>query len=328
MARAIITDLIISRIPGIKGGDAKKLCLKFENPDDFLLYSKKDLEFFLRHALGAFSWDEVFALAEKDGEAARKQGIKLASLRDEEYPALLREIYDPPAVIFYRGLLPNQEKPLAAIVGTRKPSSGAAAQAYALGRDLGRMGIGVASGLALGIDSMAQRGNIEGGGAAAAVLGSGPDMIYPASNRPLARRILQGGGVVLSEYPPGTVPQKWHFPARNRIISALARGCVIVEAPAKSGALITAGFVLEQGRDIWIASSGLSAVYGEGTSRLAEEGAKVISSAREIAEEWNLTPSGETAEKEVPAESGADFPAASFAEKLAAKLAENLNIKL
>jgi DNA processing protein len=272
--------------------------------------------------LGAFSWDEVFALAEKDGEAARKQGIKLVSLRDEGYPALLREIYDPPAVIFYRGLLPDQGKPLAAIVGTRKPSSGAAAQAYALGRDLGRMGIGVASGLALGIDAMAQRGNIEGGGAAAAVLGSGPDMIYPASNRPLARRILQGGGAVLSEYPPGTGPQKWHFPARNRIISALARGCVIVEAPAKSGALITAAFVLEQGRDLWVASSGLSAVYGEGTSRLAEEGAKVITSAREIAEEWNLTPPGEPAEnkKKVPVEGSGNF--------LAAKLAESLNIKL
>jgi DNA processing protein len=111
------------------------------------------------------------------------------------------------------------------------------------------------------------------------------DEIYPSSNRPLARRILEGGGGILSEYPPGTEPRKWHFPARNRIISAMVRGTLIVEAPAASGALITARFALEHGRDLWVSSAGLAA---EGTARLAEEGAKIIASASDIVREWGI----------------------------------------
>jgi DNA processing protein len=154
----------------------------------------------------------------------------------------------------------------------------------------------VISGLALGIDAMAHRGSLEGGAPTIAVLGSGVDAIYPVSNRSLARRILENGGVILSEYPPGTSPMKWHFPARNRIISALARGVLIVEAPAKSGALITAQFALEQNRDLWVASSGAVAgnphgvfsAYGEGTRKLAADGARIIYSASDILDEWNL----------------------------------------
>jgi DNA processing protein len=139
---------------------------------------------------------------------------------------------------------------------------------------------------------MAHRGSLEAAGApTVAVLGSGADEVYPAVNRVVARRILESGGAILSEYPPGTLPRKWYFPARNRIISALARGVLIVEAPENSGALITARFALEQNRDLWVASAGVvPAPTGAGTARLAEEGAKIIRTAWDILDEWNMRP--------------------------------------
>ncbi|GHV51036.1 hypothetical protein AGMMS49579_05610 [Spirochaetia bacterium] len=238
--------------------------------------------------------DDVRIQAEKDARAANMRGIRWVSLDSPDYPPQIREIYDPPAVLFYRGNLPDPERPLAAVVGTRHPSPAAAAQAFDISRALGVQDIPVVSGLALGIDAMAHRGNLEGGAPTIAVLGSGADAIYPVSNRSLARRILENNGVILSEYPPGTSPMKWHFPARNRIISALTRGVLIVEAPAKSGALITAQFALEQGRDLWVASSGAVAGhpglsgFGEGTRKLAAEGARIIYSASDILDEWKL----------------------------------------
>jgi DNA processing protein len=203
-------------------------------------------------------------------------------------------MYDPPLVIFYRGELPNPEKSLLGMVGTRRPSPEASTQAYAIACSLGQAGVSVVSGLALGVDAMAHRGNLSGGAAGYAVLGSGVDEVYPSSNRPLAKRILDSGGALISEYPPGTRPAKWHFPARNRIISALSRAVIIVEAPQKSGALITAAFALEQGRDLWVASSGLqeyqfSSLQDKmGTIKLASDGADIIYSACDVLERWNI----------------------------------------
>jgi DNA processing protein len=149
-----------------------------------------------------------------------------------------------------------------------------------------------------------------------AVLGSGPDEVYPASNRGLARRIVEGGGCILSEYPPGTAPFKWNFPARNRIISALARGVVIVEAPASSGALITAQFALEHGKDLWVAAAGVAPGPGRaGTIKLMEDGAPVIGSAAQALEEWGVS----IAEKKDDEDSGGS---------LAVSLARKLNINL
>jgi DNA processing protein len=146
----------------------------------------------------------------------------------------------------------------------------------------------VVSGLALGIDALAHRGNLDGGAPTVAVLGSGLDWVYPVSNRALARRIVESGGVLLSEYPPDTKPFRWNFPARNRIISGLARGVLIVEAPKRSGALITAQFALDQGRDLLVASAGCSSPLGVGTKKLAEDGALVINRGTEIFEEWGM----------------------------------------
>jgi DNA processing protein len=232
--------------------------------------------------------DALLAQAEKDAALARLRGIGYVAHGEEGYPPLLREMYDPPALLFYRGALPDREKPLAAVVGTRRPSAAAAAQAYDMGREFGLAGLSVVSGLALGIDALAHRGNIEGGGATVAVLGCGLDRVYPASNRDLARRVMGSGGVFLSEYPPGTEPFKWNFPARNRIIAGLARGVVVVEAPERSGALITAQFSLDLGRDLLVGSAGAASSRGAGTRKLVEAGARVAERAADLYEEWGV----------------------------------------
>jgi DNA processing protein len=323
-----LLDLMILRIPGLKTVDRTVLCNKFKNETDIVLLSKNDIEAILGHPLPQRSWaiDKIRKQAEKDQKAAEFRGIKTVSIAEEKYPPLVREIYDPPILLFYLGILPNPEQCLAAIVGTRKPSSAAAVMAYDLGRDLGEAGIPVVSGLALGIDAFAHKGNLDAGAPAVAVLGSGLDQIYPASNRGLARRILEKGGVLFSEYAPGTGPMKWHFPARNRIISALSRGTVVVEAPEKSGALITASFVLEQDRDLWVSSAGVQSSSGKGTAKLVAEGAKLINSAKDILAEWGL-------EKNIAEEAGLesrqnrdDFSGTGAA--LASSLAKSLNIDL
>lgn len=286
-----LLDLMINRIPGLKAEEKIELVKNFDKEKDFSALSKNDIEKLLGRCLNKQSWNiaEIRKTAEKDAGLVNKLGMRLVSWRENVFPPLLREIFDPPVLLFYRGVLPDPEKPLAAVVGTRKPSPQAAVRAFALGKELGELGIPLVSGLALGIDSLAHRGNIEAGAPTVAVLGSSPDMVYPASNRNLARRILETGGAILSEYPPETRPMKWHYPARNRIISGMARGTVIVEAPEKSGALITGRFALEQGRDLWVDSVSLASAQGAGAARFAEDGAAVISSAKEILAEWKIS---------------------------------------
>jgi DNA processing protein len=289
-----LLDLCIVRLPGLSGRERILLLEFFEREGGadqglavslLIQQSKKDIEQIIGREHGRF-WNagRILARAERDAVTARTRGIRWVSWNRRAYPPLLREMYDPPGVLFFRGNLPDPEKPLAAVVGTRRPGPQAAAQAYDISRDLGRRGISVVSGLALGIDSMAHRGNLEGGAPTFAVLGSGVDEIYPSSNRHLAQRILETGGALLSEYPPGEGPRKWTFPARNRIISGLARGVLIVEAPRHSGALITARRALEQGRDLWVASAGAASA---GAAELAGDGAGLVSSAADILKEWN-----------------------------------------
>ncbi|MDR3249440.1 MAG: DNA-processing protein DprA [Treponema sp.] len=312
-----LLDLMIIRIPGLKPVEQGELCKKFDREEELVRLSRRDLEALLKRPLKQFmAMDELRSSAEKDAKAARLWGIRWAPLVSAEYPPLLREIYDPPAVLFHRGLLPDGTKPMAAIVGTRKPHGPALRATFDIARDLGSQGISVVSGLALGIDAMAHRGNLEGGGRTYAVLGSGVDEIYPSSNRNIARRILENGGALLSEYPPGIGPQKWHFPARNRIISALVRGTLIAEAPAGSGALITARFALEQGRDLWVSAAGLSS---EGVTHLVSDGAKIIRSASDILDEWGLV---EHKEKD-----GAEAAGNETGKALAASLARQLTIE-
>jgi DNA processing protein len=286
-----LLDLMIARLGELSCREKLLLCESFDTERDLLQKTKTDIEAIIKHPLEV--WQDINTIrkqAECDMETARFKGINWVTWHSPAYPPLLREIYDPPVLLFFRGILPNPEMPLAAIVGTRRPSSPSAAQAFDIARGLAQGGISVVSGLALGIDAMAHRGNIEGGAPTVAVLGSGLDHVYPASNRGLARRVLETGGALLSEYPPGIGPRKWNFPARNRIISGLSRGVVIVEAPQKSGALITARFALDQNRELWVASNGIvngMPVDRRGTIKLAEDGAGIIHNASDILRAWN-----------------------------------------
>jgi DNA processing protein len=237
--------------------------------------------------------DDIASLARKDAVFMERRGIRWISIVEDAYPPLLREIYDPPAVLFYRGALPPPGKPALAMVGTRKPGAASLRWAYETARDLSLAGVFVVSGLATGIDAMAHRGAVDAAveGTAAptvAVFGSSVDYVYPASNRSLARRIVASGGVLLSEYPPGTRPAKWTFPARNRIISGLCRCAVVVEAGEKSGALITADFALEQNRSLCVAGCPVDGAFGAGCRRLAEDGAKVVHKPVDILTELEL----------------------------------------
>jgi DNA processing protein len=334
MAERWFLSLIISCLPDLSCREKITLCESLGDESDLLQKSRSDIEALIGRALNAWDADSPRRAAERAAEKARARGINIVSWQSPLYPPLLREIYDPPVLLFFRGKLPDPERPLVALVGTRKPSPASSAQAFDIARGLGRGGVSVVSGLAMGIDSFAHRGNMEGGVPTVAVLGSGVDEVYPSSNRVLALRVLETGGALLSEYPPGTGPRKWNFPARNRIISGLSRGVLIVEAPQKSGALITARFALDQNRDLWVASSGVSssgadasvpdgaekrfALYDKrGTSKLADDGAGIIKSASDILEAWNLK-----IPERVPEQEG------SGGHALAASLAESLGVKL
>ena len=200
------------------------------------------------------------------------------------YPEILREIADPPLVLYARGSVATLDLPAIAIVGTRHPSFYGLQMAEGLAGDLAERGIAVASGLARGIDGAAHRGCLASGGRTLAVLGSGIDVIYPREHRRLAEEIARAG-LVLSEYPPGTPPAPRNFPVRNRIISGLALGTVVVEAREASGSLITARAALEQNREVFALPGNVTSPASVGPNYLIKEGAKLVQSWRDIVEE-------------------------------------------
>lgn len=287
MSRAEL-DLAIARIAFLTRGERVRLSEELDREAQLSVLSLSDLERIVGRSLRGRSWSPASLLraAAEDRGRCRSLGIDFVSYREGGYPPLLRELSDPPSVLFYRGTLPDQGRPLVSVVGTRHPGAEASSQAYEFGGDFARSGVPVVSGLALGIDGMAHRGAVDAGGESLAVLGSGLDRVYPASHRDLARRIVERGGALVSEYPPGTPPLRFHFPERNRVIAGLCRALVVVEAPEGSGALISADFALEGGRDLWVGSAGVVSPRGEGTRRLAEEGAPVASRAADVLEDW------------------------------------------
>ena len=259
--------------------------------------------------------EEILGSALQTQNILTESGVESIFYGDTRYPAQLREIYDPPVTLFLRGTLPRNGDSLAGIVGTRFPTGSARTAAFRLGFDLGREGICVVSGLARGIDREAHEGCVEAGGRSVAVLGNGIDVIYPVSSRPAAMALLARGGAILSEYPPGVPPLQHHFPARNRIISGLCRAVVVVQAPERSGALITAEYALEQGRDLWVHAAGSQGNAGAGTRRLAEAGAPIISGAADLLHDWGMSGRDLTIES----------PGRSEAERLAWMMKEEMD---
>ncbi|MGD0723960.1 MAG: DNA-processing protein DprA [Spirochaetia bacterium] len=256
-----------------------------------------------RFSTSLWNPDEILRAGEEIGKRLTEGGMESIFYEDTAYPPQLREIYDPPVTLFLRGSLPDNGLLLAGIVGTRFPTGAARTAAFRLGFELGREGIGVVSGLARGIDREAHEGCTEAGGISVAVLGNGIDLIYPASSLSAGRAILERGGAILSEYPPGVPPLRYHFPARNRIISGLCRAVVVVQAPERSGALITAEYALDQGRDLYVHAAGTIGAAGAGTRRLAESGAPMVRGSVEILRDWGVKPRGDRAvllPKELP----------------------------
>jgi len=215
--------------------------------------------------------------------------IRTLARRRAGYPPLLAELYDPPAELFVRGELEALSAPGVAVVGARSCSAYGAQVARAIARELAAAGLVVVSGLARGVDGEAHRGALEARGKTVAVLGCGIDRDYPRSHAELARRIVASGAVV-SEYPPGVEPAPWRFPARNRIIAGLARAAVVVEARERSGALITADFALELGRDVFAVPGEITSALSAGTNDLLRQGAAPLTSVRDVFEALGIEP--------------------------------------
>ena len=224
-----------------------------------------------------------------DAELQRldRAGVKALTWVSEDYPTNLRNIHDPPPVLFVKGELLPEDDWAVAVVGTRHASVYGKEASRRLAGDLARNGVTVVSGLAAGIDTVAHHAALEAGGRSIAVLGSGVDIIYPEQNALLARQ-LQEQGALVSEYPLGTKPERSNFPPRNRIISGLSLGALVVEAGARSGALITADFAGDQGRDVFAIPGSIFQRTSEGTNRLIQDGAKPVLCVADILEELNL----------------------------------------
>ena len=233
--------------------------------------------------------EDQLALAQEMARVAAA-GATIVTLADADYPDALRPIPDPPLALYIRGRLPT-EAPAVAVVGTRRPSLYGLGVAERLGRELGGQGLVVVSGLARGIDAAAHRGALQAGGITVAVLGSGLSQLYPPEHAELAAAIAERGAVV-SEYPMETPPRPELFPRRNRLISGLSLGTVIVEAGARSGALITAGCALEQGREVFAVPGPAGSATSAGPHALLKEGARLAESVQDILEELNLVTCG------------------------------------
>lgn len=218
-------------------------------------------------------------------EASHKKKIKILTMSDDEYPEMLKYISDPPLVLYVRGTIPKSNS--VAIVGSRKASGYGIETANKMAYDLALADISIVSGMARGIDTAAHAGALEAGGETVAVLGCGADVPYPPENRNLMERIIDSGAVI-SEFPPGTPPSPMNFPGRNRIISGMSIGTLIVEAGMKSGSLITANYALEQGRDVFAIPGNINNYNSMGTNRLIKEGAKIVLSVDDILDELSF----------------------------------------
>lgn len=214
-----------------------------------------------------------------------RSGITCVCRGDGDYPTLLEEIFDPPAVLYCLGEGPLELPRSVAVVGTRRGTQHGEQSARMVARDLAAGGVAVVSGMARGIDGQAHEGALERGGVTVAVLGSGVDVPYPPEHTGLYRRILDHGGRIISEFPPGTPPYKNNFPQRNRIISGLCPAALVVEAGSRSGALITANSAADQGREVFVLPGSIANPAAAGSNELIASGATLVFSAQDILDE-------------------------------------------
>ncbi|MDD5439909.1 MAG: DNA-processing protein DprA [Candidatus Omnitrophica bacterium] len=267
----------------------RKLLETFGSPERILGASREELMRVER--ISAAIAEKIIAersVATVDNEIAlvEREAVHIVTIDDAAYPYLLKNIYDPPYILYVRGEIAPEDNFGIAIVGTRIPSRYGEEQAFKLGFELASRGITVVSGLARGIDTAAHKGALKAGGRTIAVLGSGLSCIYPDENKALSADIAEHGAVV-SEFPMSTGPLKQNFPVRNRIINGLSRGVCVVEAGARSGALITAACARDEGREVFSLPGRVDSSRSRGTLKLIQEGAKLIRTVEDIIEEFS-----------------------------------------
>jgi DNA processing protein len=231
---------------------------------------------------------------------AEAQGIQLITQMEPDYPEILRAIYDPPLVLYVQGKLLPRDRHALAIVGTRHPTPYGAAVAERMAYQLAQAGWTIVSGLAEGIDTAAHRGALKAGGRTLAVMGSALDQVYPASNQNLAREIVAAQGAVISEFPFGRAPDRTTFAIRNRIVSGLSQGVVVVEAGFKSGALITVDQALEQGRQVFAVPGRVDTAAAQGCLQLIRNGATLVRGFEDVLESFEQLPLGAVAASMAP----------------------------
>ncbi|WP_461568009.1 DNA-processing protein DprA [Thermincola ferriacetica] len=280
----------LSRLPGI-GPRRLELLISYFGSAKEVWQAKPSLLYCIKE-IPTKTIDELISLRErtdleKEINILAEKGISVYTIEDDCYPARLKNIATPPYVLYVRGQLPDDDCLSIAIVGARRCTPYGLKMAEEIARELAGAGVTVISGMARGIDSAAHKGCLEGGGRTVAVLGTGVDIVYPRENRRLMDNIITHGAVV-SEFPPGTKAQPSHFPVRNRIISGMADGVLVVEAAQNSGSLITTDLALEQGRDVFAVPGPATSLLSKGTNSLIKQGAKLVECARDILEEYGL----------------------------------------
>ena len=258
-------------------------------PGERRLLADRNQEDFLNRGLTGKDW-MAFCRERTENNRCRARDIvarmeksetRLVRWGDEEYPESLRETFDAPLALYVRGD-PMPDCPLAGIVGARRGTPYGFTMAEKFGRYLGEKGIGIVSGLAMGCDARAQKGALRGNGYTVAVLGCGTDICYPKENFPLFIEILQKGGNIISEYPPGTRPAKWRFPERNRIIAGMSACLLVMEAGERSGTRITADRALEAGRDVYALPGRVDMPLSAGCNDLIRQGADILSTPEDL----------------------------------------------
>ncbi len=279
--------LALGRIRGVGGVSFKKITARFADPAAVFRASAAELaeiEGLHRELIQSIANFSDWAEIDKEIQRARAAGIQMIPFSDAAYPGSLRAIADPPPLLYVKGELRDNDSKAIAIVGSRSASDYGRRIARDLARGLASFGFTVVSGMARGIDGMAHESALQAGGRTLAVLGSGIDRAYPPEHEMLYRRISESGAVI-SELPMGARPIAFNFPARNRLISGLSLGVVVVEATEKSGSLITASLAAEQGREVFAVPGEAGASRSRGSHRLIRQGAKLVETVEDIIEE-------------------------------------------
>jgi DNA processing protein len=274
--------LQLALTPGLGPVTLQRMLRQFGLPQAVLAQNRAALAAFAPPAaLTALDSDEVARGVARALAWAGEPGNAVITLADDTYPRLLLEIADPPALLYARGRTELLQRSALAVVGSRNATLQGEANAQAMARALSEAGLTVVSGLALGIDAAAHRGGLGGPGSTIAVLGTGIDVVYPSRNAALAAEIAERG-LLLSEFPLGTAPAAQNFPRRNRLISGLARGCLVVEAALASGSLITARAAADQGREVFAMPGSIHSPLAKGCHALIKSGAKLVESAEDV----------------------------------------------